>query len=230
MIVLGIDTSTSTGGAGLVNQNQLVGEYVLNIQAAHSERILPTVQRLLTDSNLSFDDLHGFAVVVGPGSFTGLRIGLATVTGFAYSLNKPIIPVTTLQALAWQQRNYPYLLCPIVDARRQEVFAQFYRSFEPVSEPINCTIEDLVERCKRYNEPIMFLGPGIDEYRENLVRYSLGIIPTHENVGLRPSTVASFGVEQFKQGNESQWDEVRLFYMRKSSAEYQTKRKKRHGS
>lgn len=227
MIVLGIDTSTNTGGAALVDGNQLIGEYTLNIQTAHSEKILPTIERLLEDAELTLNDIDGLAVVVGPGSFTGLRIGLATITGFAYSLNKPLIPVTTLQALAWQHRHFPYLVCPIVDARRQEVFAQFYRGSDPETDPFNCKIEDLVSQAQSYNEPIMFLGPGLSEYGDHLVKIPQGILPAREVGELRPSSVANFGVTQLQLGNGLKWNEVQLFYMRKSSAEYQTGKKKR---
>ena len=126
MIIMGIDTSGSFGGAALVSEQGLVAEYLLQIHRGHSELIVPTIERVLSDSGIALEDLTAFAVVTGPGSFTGLRIGLATVKGFAYALNKPIIPVTAMEALAWQHRTYPQLVYPIIDARRQKCLPRHF--------------------------------------------------------------------------------------------------------
>ena len=157
MIIMGIDTSGSFGGAALVSEQGLVAEYLLQIHRGHSELIVPTIERVLSDSGIALEDLTAFAVVTGPGSFTGLRIGLATVKGFAYALNKPIIPVTAMEALAWQHRTYPQLVYPIIDARRQEVFTQAFRSGESVAEAVNCKVSDLVEMLNSLSETVCLL-------------------------------------------------------------------------
>src|SRR5690554_2289313 len=116
MIILGVDSSTSMSEAALVNQKQLLAEYILTIKRGHSQHLIPVIECLLKDAELDLKDITAFAVVTGPGSFTGIRVGLATVKGFAYALDKPIVAVTGMQALAWQYRNYPFLLCPVIDA------------------------------------------------------------------------------------------------------------------
>ncbi len=221
MILLGIDTSTSTGGAALVDQDNLLAEYVLNIYNGHSERILPTIKRILNDTDITVNDVSAFAVVSGPGSFTGLRVGLATIKGFAYTLDKPIVPVTNMQALAWQYQNYPFLLCTLIDARRKEVFTQLFRGNNPVSEPINCKVENLIAKLKKFDEPILFVGEGAIEYRHQLSQLEQANFPGIDGVRLRPGSVAGLGLNLFSQHKSKQWHEVMPFYMRKSSAEYQ---------
>lgn len=221
MILLGIDTSTSTGGAALVDQDNLLVEYVLNIYNGHSERILPTIRRILYDTDMTLDDITAFAVVSGPGSFTGLRVGLATIKGFAYTLDKPIVPVTNMQALAWQYQNYPFLLCPLIDARRKEVFTQLFRGNNPVSEPINCKVEHLVANLEKFEEPVLFVGEGAIVYRHQLSQLKHAAFPGIDGFRLRPGSVAGLGLYLFNQHKSRQWHEVMPFYMRKSSAEYQ---------
>ncbi len=221
MILLGIDTSTSMGGAALLENGQILAEYNLKIYNGHSERILPTILRILTDSNLSLDCVSAFTVVSGPGSFTGLRVGLATIKGFAYALNKPIITVTSLQALAWQYRNYPYLICPIIDARRNEVFTQLFQEGQALNGPINCRVEDLIAKLEGREKPVLFVGEGVLEYKQQLVQLKQGVLADLESLQLRSGSVASLGMHLYNQGHTQGWHEALPFYMRKSSAEYQ---------
>jgi len=221
MIIMGIDTSGSFGGAALVSEQGLVAEYLLQIHRGHSELIVPTIERVLSDSGIALEDLTAFAVVTGPGSFTGLRIGLATVKGFAYALNKPIIPVTAMEALAWQHRTYPQLVYPIIDARRQEVFTQAFRSGESVAEAVNCKVSDLVEMLNSLSEPVLFTGPGVTAHRQQLSEVKHAIFAPDQDLQLRPSSAAALGLERFKQGKTQSWYDVLPYYMRKSSAEYQ---------
>ena len=128
MKVLGIDTATMMGSIGLIDDEGAIAEYSLNIRATHSERLMPAIDRLLKDSGIMPKDIDGFAVSIGPGSFTGLRIGLATVKGFAMGCNKPVAAVSTLEALAFNLAYAEYLICPILDARRNEVYAAMFKS------------------------------------------------------------------------------------------------------
>src|SRR5512147_806224 len=100
MYVLGIETSTKTGSVAVVSEQSIVAQYSLNIEVTHSERLMSTVDRVLKDTGLTIADMGGFAVAVGPGSFTGLRIGLATVKGLVLATGKPVAAVPTLRALA----------------------------------------------------------------------------------------------------------------------------------
>ncbi|MFY9435741.1 MAG: tRNA (adenosine(37)-N6)-threonylcarbamoyltransferase complex dimerization subunit type 1 TsaB [Limnochordia bacterium] len=221
MNILGIDTSAAMGGAAIVSEDGLAAEYTLKIHNGHSERIIPAVEQLLADSGLKLEDMAAFAVVTGPGSFTGIRVGLATIKGFAYSLGKPIIPVTAIEALAWQFQNFPHLICPIIDARRREVFTQLFRGGMPVQAAVNCKLSDLLRDLAAVDEPILFVGQGALDFQEDLAQLPQAVFPTSEQIGLRPGSVAGLGLNRLRQGAGQTWYEVLPFYMRKSSAEYQ---------
>src|SRR5512137_274131 len=127
MYILGIETATKTGGVAIVSEQGVVAEYTLNIEVTHSERLMSTVDRVLADTGLTISNIDGFGISIGPGSFTGLRIGLSTVKGLAFTTGKRVAAVPTLKALAW---NIPYPLhpvCPLLDAKKKEVYAALYR-------------------------------------------------------------------------------------------------------
>src|SRR5437773_907699 len=123
MRTLAVETSTLAGGAALLDGDLVVGEYVLDIQITHSERLMATIDRLLVDAGWSVRDLEGLAVSVGPGSFTGLRIGLSTVKGLALALAIPIAAVPTLDAMAAMLPFAALPVVPVLDARKREVYA-----------------------------------------------------------------------------------------------------------
>src|SRR5262245_4578017 len=127
MRVLAVETSTLAGGAALLDGGLVVGEYTLDVSLTHSERLMGAVDRLLSDAGWTVRDLEGLAVSVGPGSFTGLRIGLSTVKGLALALTIPIAAVPTLDALATLLPFAALPVCPVLDARKREVYASLYR-------------------------------------------------------------------------------------------------------
>ncbi len=127
MYILGIETSTKTGSVAIVSEDGVIAQYSLNIEVTHSERLMSTVDRVLTDTGFQIADMDGYAVAIGPGSFTGLRIGLAAVKGLALVTGKPVAAVPTLKALAWNLPYAAYPVCPMLDARKNEVYAATYR-------------------------------------------------------------------------------------------------------
>ncbi|OGL15189.1 MAG: tRNA (adenosine(37)-N6)-threonylcarbamoyltransferase complex dimerization subunit type 1 TsaB, partial [Candidatus Rokubacteria bacterium RIFCSPLOWO2_12_FULL_69_21] len=127
MRVLAVETSTLAGGAALLDGARVVGEYRLDIRLTHSERLMVAVDRLLGDAGWTPHDLEGLAVAVGPGSFTGLRIGLAAVKGLALALAIPVAAVPTLDAMAALLSHAALPVCPVLDARKHEVYACSYR-------------------------------------------------------------------------------------------------------
>jgi tRNA threonylcarbamoyladenosine biosynthesis protein TsaB len=128
MKVLAIETATIAGSAAVVDDELgLIGEVRVDVRVAHAERLMPSIQWLMESSRTSIKDIDAFAISIGPGSFTGLRIGLSTAKGLAYAAKKPLVPVRTLDAFA---RTLPYcrhMICPMFDARRNEVYAAFYK-------------------------------------------------------------------------------------------------------
>ena len=161
MIVLGIETSSLHGGVALVGERGLIAEYVLHIEVTYSERLLPAIDRLLADAGLGVPDLGGLAVAIGPGSFTGLRIGLATVKGLAAASGTPVVGVPTLRALAWGLPFSRHPICPLLDARKGEVYCALFRWTEGglVQEMEDAALA-LEVLAARVAEPTIFVGDG----------------------------------------------------------------------
>ena len=127
MRVLGIDTSSLLGGVAILDNETLLAESRLNVAVAHSERLMGEMDRMLRHSDLTVKDIDVFAVAVGPGSFTGLRVGLSTVKGLVYATGRPMVAVPTLEALAWNVPFCRYQVCPLLDARKGEVYAGLFK-------------------------------------------------------------------------------------------------------
>jgi tRNA threonylcarbamoyladenosine biosynthesis protein TsaB len=128
MRLLALETATLAGGAALLDDGRLVGESRLNIALTHSERLMAMVDRLLQDCAWEASSLHGLAISIGPGSFTGLRVGAATAKGLALALDLPVAPVPTLDALAATLPFADAPVCPLLDARKGEVYIRKWRS------------------------------------------------------------------------------------------------------
>ena len=165
MKILGLDTSTPIGSVGLIDGEALVAEHTLNILKAHSSRLMPAIDQVLKWANLTVHELDGFAVGIGPGSFTGMRIGVSTVKTLCYSLGKPIVGVSTLAAIAYNLRYTDGPICPILDARKDEVYGAVFQGgqrFSRVSADLCAPIESLLDRIEK---PGAFVGDGLRRYR-----------------------------------------------------------------
>jgi len=220
LYVLGIDTSTMTGGAAVVRDGQLVGEYVLNIRTTHSERLLPAIERLLQDAGLSLEEMDGLAVVVGPGSFTGIRIGVATAKGFAYALNRKLVGLTALEALGRQFQAFPGIVVPMIDSRRTEVYAQAFLGGKPLAAPHNSHLDEVLRWCRSQEQPCLMVGDGAIAYREYIAAgLPEAVFPPPEFALLRPAAVAALGWERLKEGQYSDAFAVNPVYLRKTEAE-----------
>ena len=127
MLVLGIETSTTQGGVAIIDADRVLCESVLNVEVTHSERLLPAIDRALGEARVSLEALGGIAVSIGPGSFTGLRIGLSTAKGLAYATGLSLVGVSTLEAMARALPAARWQICQVLDARKQEVYAALFR-------------------------------------------------------------------------------------------------------
>ena len=180
MKVLGIDTSTSCGSIGLIDDGEVISDYLLNVPVTHSQRLLGAIEFVLGEAGCPIENLDGWAIALGPGSFTGLRIGVSTVKGLAFATGKPVTGLSTLDVLAWQIGPTPYLICPVLDARKKEVYTAFYLSEKNLikrqSDYQAIRPEDLVRRIK---EQTIFLGDGAKTYRDFLLNSlsSLALFP-----------------------------------------------------
>lgn len=220
MYVLGIDTSSLTGGVALIKQGELIGESLLNIRTTHSERLLPALEVLLEQANLASKDLEGISVVTGPGSFTGIRIGVATAKGLSYALGIPQIGVTTLEAYGWQFQYFPGVVLPLIDARRKFVYWQAFKGGKALNEPAHGFLDDVIEFCTRQNKPCLFVGDGAFAYFTELEgQVTTANFPPAVLGLLRPSAVADLGYNLLLQGKGQDAFGANPTYMRKTEAE-----------
>ena len=231
MLVLGIETSTKQGGVAIIGADRVVCETVLNVEVTHSERLLPAVDRALDEARTTLEGLGGIAVSIGPGSFTGLRIGLSTAKGLAYATGLPLVGVPTLEAMAWTLPAARWQVCPVLDARKQEVYAALFRH-EPeglrrVTEDAALPPEDL---CRLIRNPTLFLGDGADAYGA-LFRERLGdkmLLPPLASRGARPACVAELGRRRLLRGERDEPDSLVPRYLRPSEAELRRRRESGH--
>ena len=173
MKILGIDTSTPIGSVGLIEGDDFIAEHTLNITQAHSSRLMPAIDQVLKWGDLTVHDLDACAVGIGPGSFTGVRIGVGSVKSLCYAIKKPIIGVSTLEAIAYNLRYSVGLICPILDARREEVYGAVFQggaTLKRRSEDLCLSIEALLDRVEG---SAVFVGDGLGKY-ESKVRERFG--------------------------------------------------------
>jgi len=222
MKVLGLDTSTSCGSVGLVKNGEVISEYILNVPATHSQRILAAIELVLQESCCPIEQIDTWSIALGPGSFTGLRIGVSTIKGLAFATGKPVTGVSTLDVLASQISPAPYLICPLLDARKQEVYAAFYRfeknTMNRLSDYQAIKPEDLVKSIK---EQTIFVGEGAKNYREFLLKSlsSLALFPPAPFHLAHGSVVAKLGFELLEKGESLDLSTFAPIYVRPSEAE-----------
>ena len=206
MKILGIDTTGQTASAALVEGDKLIAEFTMNYKLTHSQTILPMIADILERTETEKASIDCIACACGPGSFTGLRIGAATAKGFALALDKPIVAVPTLDALAYNVFETNKFICPIMDARRKQVYTGIYR-FEnhqlvTLKEQWAAPIEELLDELNQRGEMVTFLGDGVPVFGELIaeklhVPYSFA--PAHVNKQ-RAAAVAALGSIYYKEG------------------------------
>jgi tRNA threonylcarbamoyladenosine biosynthesis protein TsaB len=230
MKILAIEISTMLGGIAIVDDLQgLIAEMRLNVKTTHSERLMTGVEHVLKQSGLTISDIDAFAVAIGPGSFTGLRIGLSTVKGFSYATGKPIVSVPTLEALAW---NFPYCrypVCTMLDARKKEVYAalfswedsDFRRLINELSIKAERLLEIINEKLKKLHDKILFTGEGSLIYKDEILKImgAKAIFASSEKIVPSPASVACLGMRKAIKGEFSEPISLVPFYIRKSEAE-----------
>jgi tRNA threonylcarbamoyladenosine biosynthesis protein TsaB len=227
MRVLAIETSTLAGGVALLEQGRPIGEISLDVALTHSERLMAMVDRLLQDCRSSLDEVRGLAVSVGPGSFTGLRVGIATVKGLALALDLPVAPVPTLDALAARLPFADAPVCPVLDARKGEVYLSLYRArgdgMERLWEYMALAPAAAAERLEA---PVILLGNGVAACRPHLDRLGSGVrVAPPAQCAPSAALVGQLGHAMLRAGAGVSGDALAPLYLRRSEAEL----KARHG-
>lgn len=222
MIVLSMDSSSLVTTVALLKDEHLLGEFTLNFKREHSVILMEKIEMLLKDCNIDISEVDGFVVSKGPGSFTGLRIGMATVKGLSAGSNKPYISVSSLDALAYSLSTFDGIICPIMDALRDSVFTCMYKSsngkLEKVIDYSALSLDELVEELKEKNESVIFTGDGVYKYKEYLLEKlpNAKFAPNHLSV-VKASSLGEIGMELLKSG---QCDDINSspLYLKKPQA------------
>ena len=223
MIVLGLETSTEVGGIALIDEGGLIAELSLSLPQNHSLRLLPSLDALLKLANMSLKEIGGIAISLGPGSFTGLRIGLSTAKGIALALEKPLVGVPTLDALALPFSYSPLLLCPMIDAKKGEVFTALYNGeggrLHRLTPFYSLSPQGVIEKIG--GEEALLIGNGAQLYQD-LWQKALGekvhLAPSSFNFP-RASSIASLGGERLMRGERDDLHSLIPIYVRPSDAE-----------
>ena len=215
MRVLALETSTLAGGVALVDGERLVAEYLLDVSVTHSERLMGTVDRVLADARWAPHDLQGIAVSIGPGSFTGLRVGVSAAKGLALALGVPIAAVPTLDAMAAAVPWPALAVCPVLTARRDEVYACLYRhDGAGVRREWEYLALPPADVAARLTEPTLVIGDGAGAIDSP---YARRLPPPHRLPS--PACVATFGRERLRLGEGVGAAELTPLYLRPSQAE-----------
>ncbi len=209
--------------AAVITDDRLAAQVVQNNKKTHSQKIMPMIEFMLREADMSVGDIDCFAAATGPGSFTGVRIGVATVKALAHAVDRPCAAVSTLHALANNTACFDGIICPILDARRGQVYNALFRggSMERMTEDRALSMAKLCEELKETNERIIFLGDGVSVFEDEIKRELGGraeFAQRMQRMNLAAS-VAEIGYEKFIRGDVCGYAELKPDYHRLSQAE-----------
>ncbi len=225
MKLLAIDSSGLVASVAVVCDRDLLGEFTVNYKKTHSQTLLPMLHELAELIELDLGSLDAIAVAGGPGSFTGLRIGSATVKGLALALDKPVVSVPTVDAIAYNLAGHRDLVCPLMDARRNQTYTGLYRfcgnRMETVKSQCAVDIGEIVSDINRIGTPVVFLGDGVSVFAAYLsehVSVPFLFAPPHLNKQ-RAGALAALAVQYYQEGKTVTADTHKPDYLRLSQAE-----------
>ncbi len=224
MKLIGIDSSGLVASVAIMEDDKLVAEYTINNKKTHSQTLLPMLDEIVKAADLDMKEIDAIAIAAGPGSFTGLRIGSATAKGLGLALKKPIVPVSTVDALAYNMYGTDCLVCPIMDARRNQVYTGIYEfvkenmqgdeadkdasaafckyQLKVIKEACAVPIEEITQALNETGRKVIFLGDGVPVFAEqlkDLMQVSYSFAPAHLALQ-KAGCVASLGMEKFRNG------------------------------
>ena len=231
MKILALDSSGLVASVAVAEDDNLIGEYTVNYKKTHSQTLLPMLDTVAKMIDLDLDTVDAIAIAKGPGSFTGLRIGSATAKGLGLALDKPLIEIPTVDGLAYNLWGAKDLVCPLMDARRNQTYTGIY-AFEggelQVLEP-QCAVDiaKIVEKVNTFRRPVVFLGDGVPVFRDHIaehVQVPYTFAPAHLNKQ-RAGAVAALAFIYLKNGQIVSAGEHQPDYLRLSQAEREQKEK-----
>ncbi len=225
MKILAFDSSGLVASAAILEEEQLIAEYTLNYKKTHSQTLLSMLDAIVTMTELDLNTVDAIAVAAGPGSFTGLRIGSATAKGLGLALNKPLVSVPTLEGIAYNLYGSEAVLCPMMDARRNQVYTGLYTfekdAFRILTQQTACPVEEILALCREKQQPVVFLGDGVPVYRgkiEAMMEGEYSFAPAHLN-RQRAGAVGMRAFDLLREGKQETAAEHAPKYLRETQAE-----------
>lgn len=216
MKILGIDTSTDFLSIAIIDENGLLVNFEYPCNRQHSSSLIPLIKEMLKKSALAIKDLDAFAVGIGPGSFTGLRIGVSTIKGLALGCNKPVVGVPTLDVIATNAVYFPGIICPIIDARKGKIYSALYQSkgkgLKKISKYLLISLDKLVFKIGK--RKTLFLANGVKLYKNDISK----LFPKAEFAPVslfspKGSVVAQMGLEKIAKGKQDDPDQLVPMYL-----------------
>jgi len=215
----------------IMDDEKLLGEYSINNKKTHSQKLMVMIDEIMKNLDLKPSDIDVFAASIGPGSFTGLRIGVTTAKAMAYAANKPVVGVPTLDALAYNVVTSKFVICPILDARNNQVFTALYEvkdgKLERTTEYMGIPVSELVQIIRQNDKKVIFTGDAVDLHKEYFMS-ELGENCEFAPLGSRlqrGASVAELAIMMAKEGKLTSSFELVPFYLRKSQAEREMEKK-----
>ena len=240
MRILALDSSGLVASVAVVEggvlEAQTIAEYTVNYKKTHSQTLLPMLDEVARMTELDLNSMDAIAVAAGPGSFTGLRIGSATAKGLGLALDKPLIHIPTLEGLAYNLCGTDHIVCPIMDARRGQVYAGIYEFDNDrlivLEDQMAVGIEELGQRLHSYDRKVVFLGDGVPVFKEALMEQimagrEIAFAPAHLN-RQRAAAVGALAIRYYREGKMETAAEHQPDYLRVSQAERERKERLGH--
>lgn len=224
MRILAIDSSAVTASACIVNDGKIEGEYFVNTKQKHSRTLMPMVGHLLESTNVKLNEIDLFGVSHGPGSFTGIRIGISCVKGLAMPQNTPCAGVSSLLAMAYNLTSIDGIICSVMDARCGQVYGALFSSDNGtlcrLTQDMACSIETMAAACEKYKKKIFLVGDGAQLCYNKKEFYELGAVLVPEQVQYqRASGVAFAALAAYTQGETVLPEQLSPVYLRPAQAQ-----------
>ncbi len=232
MKILSLDSATESATCAILEDNRILGEITFNYKKQHSLILMPIIHELFKNTETSISDMDAFVASKGPGSFTGLRIGMATIKGMSQGTKKPFITVSTLDSLAYNLAYTDGIICPILDALRDNVYTALYTfnncELTPISDYMNISLDELVAMLKEKDCSISFVGDGVPKFKEKLIAHlpKARFAPAHLNLA-RASSLGELGLKLLSNGVTDDIYSSVPIYLRKPQAEREYEEKMR---
>ncbi len=232
MKILSIDSATTAATCAILQDDNVLSEITFNYKKQHSVILMPIIDELFNNTGMSISDIDGFVASKGPGSFTGLRIGLSTIKGLSQGTGKPFVTVSTLDSLAYNLAFTDGIICPILDALRDNVYTALYTfdncELNRTSDYVNISIDELINMLKAKNCNITFVGDGVPKFKDKLISYfpMASFAPAHLNLA-KASSLGELGLKLLSKGISDDLYTSVPIYLRKPQAEREYEEKMR---